>query len=172
MRGRWMVTGVLLALTPGGAAGQATGGDAVLQSFTKCRAVAAPEARLACFEGATAALERAVNAKEVTVLDKQDVRKARRSLFGFTLPRIGLFGGGDDKDEAFEPLDTTITGSRALANGRYELTLAEGGAVWATTDPMNWPPRVGSKVRIRKGALGNYFIAISGERTIRGMRLR
>ncbi len=164
----------MLVLAAGGAAGQSSGGDAVLQSFVKCRAVAAPEARLACFEGATTTLETAMAAKEVTVLDKQDVRKAKRSLFGFTLPRIGLFGGGRDEDrgEGFETLETTIAGSRALPNGRYELSLTEGDAVWATTDPMGFPPRSGAKVRIRKGALGNYFIAIAGERTIRGIRVR
>ena len=32
--------------------------------------------------------------------------------------------------------------------------------MWQTTDPLLFPPRAGTKVRIRKGALGNYFIAI------------
>lgn len=184
MRGPWMMTGFALVLptalpmnaaTAQSAGGnQSSGGNAVLQSFVQCRSIVAPEARLACFEQATSALEKAVGAKEVTLLDRQDVRKARRSLFGFTLPRIGLFGGGDgdDKEASAEPLETTIVGSRALANGRYELRLAEEDAVWATTDPMSFPPKAGSKVRIRRGALGNYFIAIDGERSIRGVRVR
>ena len=179
MRGPKMMAGVALVLATGlpasAATAQSAGGKAVLQSFVQCRSIAVPEARLACFEQATSALEKAVSAKEVTLLDRQDVRKARRSLFGFSLPRIGLFGGGDgddDKEGSTEPLETTIVGSRALPNGRYELRLAEEDAVWATTDPMSFPPKAGSKVRIRRGALGNYFIAIDGERSIRGMRVR
>lgn len=155
-----------------------SGGERVLQSFASCRAIAAPEARLDCFDKAATALETAVKAKDVTIVDRQEVRKARRSLFGFTLPRIALFGGGDDDKsdqkevEAFTELNTTVTSARGVANGRVEFRIAEGDALWVTTDPMPFVPAAGAKIRIRKGALGNYFISIAGERSVRGMRLR
>lgn len=150
--------------------------DRVLRSFAECRAIAAPEARLSCFDKAASALEAAVKAKDVTIVDRQDIRKARRSLFGFTLPKIDLFGGGgrgdDDKTADFTEINTTVASARPAANGRAEIRLAdEGNAVWQTTDPMPFPPRAGAKIRIRQGTLGNYFLMVDG-RSYRGLRLR
>jgi hypothetical protein len=152
--------------------------DRVLQSFERCRAIAAAQDRADCFDAAARGLETAIKSKDVTIVDRQEVRTARRSLFGFTLPRIGLFDGGDrdGKDEGardeIKEIESTIASARVVANGRVELRLADGDAVWATTDPMPFPPKPGDKVRIRKGALGNYFIAIAGQRSVRGMRVR
>ena len=160
---------------------QPASAERVLQSFSRCRAAATPAARLDCFEQATTALENEVKAKNVTILDRQDVTKARKSLFGFTVPRIAMFGNeekrGDGKDAAderaeFDELNTTIASVRPAENGRVELRLAESDAVWVTTDPVPFPPRPGAKIRIRKGALGNYFISVAGERSVRGMRVR
>jgi hypothetical protein len=152
--------------------------DRVLQSFERCRTIAAAQDRADCFDAAARGLETAIKSKDVTIVDRQEVRTARRSLFGFTLPRIGLFDGGDrdGKDEGardeIKEIESTIASARVVANGRVELRLADGDAVWATTDPMPFPPKPGDKVRIRKGALGNYFIAIAGQRSVRGMRVR
>lgn len=175
--GTWQVAAALALLFCGcEAAAQSASSDRVVQSFARCRALPAPDARLDCFDKAAGALEAAVKAKDVTIVDRQDVRKARRSLFGFTIPRLTLFGGGDgrdDKDEdEFSELNTTLTSVRPVANGRVELRLADGDAVWVTTDPMTFPPKAGAKIRIRRGAMGNYFLAIDGERSVRGMRLR
>ncbi|MET0376651.1 MAG: hypothetical protein ABW128_20655 [Rhizorhabdus sp.] len=174
----------MLALIVVGGAGamsaaqaQTGSSERVLRSFSDCRAIAAPDARLACFDKAAASLEAAVKAKDVTIVDRQDVRKARRSLFGFTLPKIDLFGGSgparpDEKEDAFTELNTTVASSRPVANGRVEIRLVgEGDPVWQTTDPMNFPPRAGEKIRIRQGTLGNYFLFVGG-RSYRGMRLR
>lgn len=157
---------------------QVTNGARLLEPFARCRGIPAAEARAACFDAAAKALEVAVATKDVTIVDRKDVREARRSLFGFTLPRVGLLGGRDDddksgrEDEDFKQIETTITSVRSVANGRIELRLAEGDAVWVTTDPVPFPPKPGRKVRIRKGAMSNYFINVEGERSVRGMRLR
>jgi hypothetical protein len=158
---------------PGGGAG-----DRVLKSFADCRAIAAPDARLACFDHAAGALENAVKAKDVTIVDRQDLRKARRSLFGFAIPKLALFAGrGDDnakdeKDGEFVEINTTVAGARSIANGRVELTLAEADlGTWQTTDPVNFPPRSGAKIRIRRGLLNNYFLLFDG-RSYRGGRVR
>jgi hypothetical protein len=181
MTGRGVVIAAALAgLATAGAAQQrdvAPGPAAgVLDGFRQCRAIAAAEARLACFEAATDRLERAVAVKEVTLVDKQEIRRARRSLFGFTLPRIALFGGGAGRDAPDEPefteLNTTVTSAHMVENGRVQFQIAEGEAVWRTTDPVAFPFKPGAKVRIRQGALGNYFIAVAGERTVRGNRVR
>jgi hypothetical protein len=166
-----------LVVWSSGAAAQDVSGEKVLQSFSRCRGLETPVAQLDCFQNATSALESAVKTKDVTILDRQDIRKARRSLFGFTLPRIGLFSRGDrdsepDDRQEFEELNTSIASLRQIANGRVEMRLAEDDAVWITTDPMPFPPKPGAKIRIRKGALGNYFLMAEGSRSVRGVRLR
>ncbi len=171
---RILATIALLCCSCEGFAQEVSGGG-VVQSLTRCRAIQAADARLACFDAATDAIETAVKAKDVTIVDRQDIRKARQSLFGFSVPHIPIFGGGDQDDgpkTEFTELNTTIASVRQMDNGRIELRLAEGEAVWMTTDPMPFPPKVGAKIRIRQGAMGNYFIAVSGERSVRGVRIR
>ncbi len=177
MAGGWKLM-IAVGLCCGAQAGAETGSsERVLRSLTACRALTAADAKLACFEQATATLEASVRSKEVTIVDRQDIRKAKRSLFGFTLPKIDLFGGtgkerDDDKADAFTELNTTVASARPVANGRVEIHLAdESAAVWQTTEPMNFPPRAGDKIRIRQGTLGNYFLFVGG-RSYRGTRLR
>jgi hypothetical protein len=169
--------GVTLALTLAGAAPAAepdAAGERVLQSFAQCRTIADQAQRLACFDKAAGALEQAVRAKDVRIVDRGDVNKVRRSLFGFTLPRLNLFGNDeeDGKEQIFTEINSTIAAVRPVANNRVEIRLAdETGAVWQTTDPMNFPPKPGAKIRIRRGTLGNFFMMIDGK-SVRGMRLR
>jgi hypothetical protein len=77
---------------------QTSAADNVIQSFQRCRSITTVEARLECFDKAASVLGNAVKNKEITIVDRQEVRQARRSLFGFTIPRLSLFGG-DDRDE-------------------------------------------------------------------------
>ena len=166
---------VMIMATPGIlAAGEPDrAGERVLQSFAQCRAVTDPAQRLACFDKAAGALEEAVKNKEVRILDQEDVRRTKRSLFGFTLPRVGLFGDGEEEEkEEFSEINTTVTSARQVGNGRVEIRLAsDPDAVWQTTEAMTFPPKPGAKIRIRKGAIGSYFITVDG-RSVRGMRVR
>ena len=190
MRMAWIRTSIAAVFLLQGVGVGAQGGDAAMAALARCRTITAADARLSCFDEAAARIDEAVKAKELTIVDKRDVQKARRSLFGFSLPRIPLFGiGGDRPPEGLArawiagdrgdakggddvaQLDTVLIGATPLANGRFELRLLDG-AVWQTTDPLAFPPRPNTKVRIRRGALGNFFIAFQGERIVRGIRLR
>ena len=174
-----IATSMLLLFGTCEARAEPAASERVLDSFARCRAIVAAPARADCFDAAARGLETSVKTKEITIVNRQEVRTARRSLFGFTLPRIGLFDGGDRDDsgreaapEEVKEIETTVASARVVANGRVELRLADGGALWATTDPMPFPPKPGAKVRIRRGTLGNYFIAVDGQRSVRGMRVR
>lgn len=174
--GIWVAAaaGLATAGTAGSAVAQDSAGTRVLETFAQCRAITAADQRLACFDKAAGALEQAVKAKEVRILDKEDVRRTRRSLFGFTLPRVGIFGerDGDGEKTEFNEINTTVASARQVANGRVELRLTdEPDAVWQTTESMTFPPKTGEKIRIRKGAIGSYFITVGG-RSYRGMRVR
>lgn len=172
-------TGWMALLALAAAAGPAvaeerdTAGERVIGTFAACRSEGDAAARLACFDKAAATLEAAITAREVRIVDKKDVRTARRSLFGFALPRINLFGGDDEEKEPdFVEINSTVAYARPAANNRAVIGLAdESKAVWQTTDPMPFPPKAGAKIRIRKGALGNYFLNVDGK-NVRGQRIR
>ena len=169
----WVFAGLLLVGAPSDALAQDLAADRVVRSFAECKAIPPPEKRLQCFEKAATALEASIKARDVRILDRSDIRKTRRSLFGLTLPPIRLFGAGDEaEEEVFTEIKSTVASTRAVANNRVEIRLAdEDGATWQTTDPMNFPPRPGAAIRIRKGTMGNYFITVEG-RTYRGARVR
>ncbi len=147
--------------------------DRVLGPARECRRLAGDQARLACMEREIAALDQAVAAGRIQILDRTELRAARKSLFGLTLPAIDLFSrrAGDKDDDAFIEINTHVRSARALSNGRGEIILAEpGDPTWQTTDTMNFPPRPGTAVRIRKGAMGGYFIKVDN-RSYRGVRI-
>jgi hypothetical protein len=154
------------------AAGQ-NSSERVLHDFGACRTTTDAAARLSCFEKTFDAFEQAVKSKEVTIVDKAEIRQAKRSLFGLTLPHVDMFSGGrSDPADDFTEINTTVASAREVERGHIEIQLAdESNAVWRTADPMAFPPRAGDKIRIRQGALGNYFLFMGG-RTYRGARLR
>lgn len=157
---------VALSLSvPSIAHAQTDGGD-VVSSMTRCRSIAEPAARLACFDQAAAAVETAREKKELVVLDKAEVKKTRRTLFGFSLPRIKFLEGEDDPEPQIE---TTVDWARSLGNGKWALKTKEG-ATWQTTEAMIDAPRTGDKLTIRRGTLGSYFIKIGSFKAVRAMR--
>ncbi|HEY0624320.1 hypothetical protein [Sphingomonas sp.] len=155
------------------AAAQEAGGGKVVDAVTACRDVADSAARLACFDAAVARLAAAQDKKEVVVLDRAEVQKTRRSLFGFTLPRIKLFGGGDDEDnpEDIKEINGSVAGVSAVSGDRWTVTL-DDDTRWITTESSRgFPPRAGETVRIRRAALGSYDASFNKRRTIKVRRI-
>lgn len=108
------------------------------------------------------------------MLDKTEVRAAKRSLFGFSLPSIKLFGDGDD-DEQLKTLSGTMSRSATLPGGllRFQLDRGEaGGGVWETTETTMMMPHDGDVVTIKAGALGSYVATAPGRRATRVRRVR
>jgi len=140
---------------------------ATYQSVLDCRTVADPQARLACYDKAVGAMAQAAEKKDLVIVDRATMRETRRGLFGITLPKIKLFGDGDE-DEVTE-IETKIAGiSRRDEN--YLFTL-EDGAVWAQTDGRWMPaPKPGMPIRIRRASLGSYFANVNGATAIRVKR--
>lgn len=143
-----------------------------VDAVAACRAVTDPAGRLACFDKAAADLVVARDKKDVVVLDREDVKKTRRSLFGFTLPRLPFLKGGDGKDEPEEEmkLETTIESTRSLGYGKWALRTPEG-ANWQTTEEGDFTPKSGDRILIRRGSLGGYFIKIGNKRAVRAIRV-
>ena len=146
------------------------------EALVRCRAITDAAARLACFDSAVAALQAAQERRDVVVVDRQQVREGRRRLFGLALPRIPIFGGGDDDEndqDAVRSLESTITAVTQAGYGQYQVTLADN-SVWLQTDnnTMAVPPRSGHRVVINRGALGSFMMRVNNQPGIRVRRVR
>jgi len=144
---------------------------AVLTAVTDCRTITDDKARLACFDGAAAALITATTAHDIVVFDREAVQATRRGLFGFTIPKLPFFNGGKNDDAPeFQTLDAVVQTARSVGYGMWRLTL-DDGAVWTTSEEIvRRQPRAGSKVHIVKAALGSYFITVDSGSTVRAKR--
>ena len=145
-----------------------------LGAIEACRAIQVDSARLACFDREAGALVSASRSGELSVVNRADMRTARRSLFGFALPKLPFFAGDKSGDEVPDTLESTIVSARAIANGHYRMQIAAGDAVWETTETrMNLSaPRAGEKIVISKAALGSYFLRINGQNGVKGRRVK
>jgi hypothetical protein len=144
-------------------------------ALTSCRTLADAAARLACYDRAVDALSAATASGDIVIVERTEVRKARKGLFGFTLPRIDFLSGkpGNAEDAADEKeLNTVITGARSIGNGKWRFTV-EGGALWETVE-VNLgfsDPLPGRKVLIEKGLLGAYFVTVEKGRRVQAKRI-
>jgi hypothetical protein len=141
----------------------------VFQAVLDCKTIADPAARLTCYDKAVGEMDAARAKKDLVVTDRATVRETKRGLFGLTLPKLKLFGGGSDDDDVTE-ITSKVTAIRMAPDGFPILTI-EDGARWKQTDGRNTFPKVGSTVRIRKAALGSYMANIDGQVAVRVMRL-
>ena len=143
----------------------------VVASITKCRSVADEQARLRCYDSAAAALDTATASGSLVVLDRDAVKKTRRSLFGFDIPNLPFFRGNDDVDSPKE-IQAKVTAARAAGFENWVLTL-DNGAVWQTTEPTPKlsMPRVGDDIKVKRSVTGTYMVQV-GSRNIRARRVR
>ena len=160
---------IALAAAAAAQAAPATSTPNEISAFAACRAIAEADRRLACYDSASQKLEQAIAAKELTVVSRSDVKRARRSLFGFGVPNIPFLGGGGD--EADKQITAKLASVRSLGYGKFQFRL-EDGAVWETTEPVGEgeSPSRGQNVTIKRGALGNYFILFHNMKSVRGRR--
>jgi hypothetical protein len=136
-----------------------------------CQSQTDPAARLACFDTAAGTIVSAADAGDLRVVDKEEIRRTRRGLFGFSLPDLGLFGGGSDEPD-MDMLETTITSVRYTGGDSFVFRTKEG----ATWQVSNVPSRLrearsGDAVVFKRAAMGSYFIRIGGQMGVKGKRI-
>ena len=141
-------------------------------AVTRCRTIPDDAARLACFDDAVAKLDTAIDRRDVVVVDREHIRQTKKTLFGLSMPELNLFGGGGKDLDEISAIDGVIGGARMDENNAWIVQL-EGGATWRQIDsrPLALAPRRGSKVVIRKAALGSYMMRIDGQPGIRVRRV-
>lgn len=145
----------------------------VPEQFNKvvaCSSVADPQQRLACFDREVAAMNEAQKKGDFVAMDRQQVRKTKRSLFGLALPDLGVFG--DDSDDG-SSIETTIRAVRQNPDGKYIFDLVEGGR-WIQLDSRNFivDPAPGQPIRIRRGAMASYLANVNKQIAIRVRRIQ
>ena len=142
---------------------------AQLQRLLACRGVTDGVQRLACFDRETAATEVAIQRSDLVAMDRAKIRETRRSLFGFSMPSLGIFGLGD-KDE-IKQIDGVVAGVAHGMDG-FRVSLQDGTR-WAQTDgkAIALEPRVGHKVLVKRGALGSYLMSIAGQPGVKVQRV-
>jgi hypothetical protein len=143
------------------------------QDLVACRLIAEAATRLACFDRNAAALEAATQSHDVVITDRETVRQARRGLFGFAAPvaRLIGFGGNDDKDEVKE-VQTKVARVSRSRDGDLKMSF-EDGSTWEQIDTRDFVlvPKPGQSVRITRGAVGSYFVAVQNQHGIKMRRV-
>jgi hypothetical protein len=143
----------------------------VLSRVVQCRAIASAEERLACFDREVATMDAAQSSGELVAMDRQQIRRTRNSLFGMTVPNLGIFGDDNDDEEASR-LESTIRSVTTNAQGKWIITIADG-ARWLQIDTREFsvPPRAGQAIRIRRASLGSYFVNVNNQTAVRMRRI-
>jgi hypothetical protein len=145
---------------------------AAFKKLSDCRGIQDDAARLACYDEAAAGIESAERSGDLVVMDRGQVRDAKRSLFGFDTSALNIFDRGDNEHRV-EVNNVSLTVDRAYrGEGGHWVMVMTDGQVWRQVDsngPYN-PPHRGSTAEIRKAALGSYFLNVDGQTAIRARR--
>lgn len=162
----------LPALAQDEGVGSAESPKIVSQMFD-CRTIEEDDRRLDCYDREVERVYQAQLSRELIVADRSQLEEAKRGLFGLNLPKIRLFGNGDDDDEAqVDEIQATLAEATKLRNGRYIFTL-EDGARWLETESASGSRRFkkGDEIVIERAALGSFKAKVNGKRAVRVRRL-
>lgn len=175
MRRNLLMAAIGCALVPAGAPAQPANIDrpAALKRLTDCRAIADQMRRLACYDREVAAVDAGEARKDLVILDRQQLSKARKTLFGLTLPNLAIFGNDNPETEGVSHIESKIKAVSQTPYGKWIFDLPDG-ARWAQIDSKELPihPKGGHDIKIRKAALGSYLANVNGQVAIRVQRLR
>jgi hypothetical protein len=167
----------MLVGLPSAAAGQvpnvSTERPVLLKNLADCRAITEAGARLACFDSTSAAIDQAERAKDLVMVDREQLRKTRRTLFGLTLPNLSVFGDDSPNEPGMELIETTIAKVNQNGLGKWVFVLPDG-ATWQQSDSRELPidPATGQSIKIRRAAMGSYLANVKNQVAIRVPRLR
>ena len=142
------------------------------EALVRCRSVTGDAERLRCFDAAAAALEQAAASRDLVVVDRKQIREAKRGLFGLDIPDFNPFGGGgDDGVEEIKSIESTIRSATRDETGHWIVTL-EDNSIWVQTDnyPFAVDPKRGHKVKIVKASMGSYMMRVNGQPGVRAKR--
>ena len=141
-----------------------------LQSLRDCMTIQSDSERLTCFDQAVKTVISLEDRGEISIVDKEAIAETRRGLFGFSLPKTGVFGASDT--EVQQVLNSRIVGLRKLRSDHWEIEISEGSVWQATNTPRRFKPKVGSKVELEQAALSSYWLRVDGQLGVKASRIR
>jgi hypothetical protein len=169
---RLAILTILTALTATGAAAQDRSPPDAMAALRACRGLPGDAARLACFDQAAGALDAAEASGEVLVVGRTEIQDTRQRLFGLDVPNVRLLErfGAQGRMDAVE---TSLTRGYQTSGGEWVFELADG-SIWRQIDTERFAGRAspGAQVRVRRAAMGSYFINVDGARALRARRDR
>ena len=138
--------------------------QAVTKDLRACRAIAAAEARLACFDRAASVIDEAVASNRIRIVDPEKQKKQQSA-------RFGLVQSQTDESRRLNHLEGRLASSMTRADGRLVLVLADGSS-WRQVDdyPLRHTPHAGDPVVIDLTSLGSYRLRVGREAPIRVRR--
>ena len=166
----YLLLGLLAGLAAAAAAATDTPESPLVSALVACKAETDDARRLACYDRTAGALADATAKGQIAVVDREDVRKTRRALFGFVMPKLPFFSGDDSAKDNTDVIESTVVSVRAEKYGFFTVII-EGGAIWRTSEVVRRDPKPGSTVRIKRGAVGGYFIGFDGGIAVRAARV-
>lgn len=142
----------------------------VLDRLMQCRSLPDGDARLTCYDAAADALASAERGGEVVVIERGQIRAARRQLFGFNSPALSGLLEPDGEFERIDGIESTLVRA-SQSDGRWTFALADGSE-WRQIDSgrIRFDNRAGEAVRVRRAALGSFQLVVSGSRAVRVRR--
>ncbi len=145
----------------------------LIDAISQCRAIGDAGQRLACFDKASGDLLQATEKGDISVVDRGQLREARRSLFGFNMPRLPFFSGDRSADDVSDTISSKVTSVRSAGYNRYHVRIEQGGALWETLEAYTSfnPPSPGETVEIKRGPLGSYMLRFGRQRGVKGKRI-
>jgi len=166
-----VVVGVVaLGASSAGAQPKGEARSAMLQKLVDCRKLTDEQARLACYDQATVALDQAEAKGDIVVVDREQARKVRRQAFGFSMPSLTLFERGETQED-LQNVTGVVAEARVNNAGKWVIKL-EDGAVWVQVDAndLHRNPKPGMPVKIRQASLGSFLVSVDNMGGFRAKR--
>ena len=101
----------------------------LVDNLATCTAIVDDAARLACFDREVGAFVGEAKDGSVKVVEKEDIDKARKKLFGYSVPDAGIFkADSKEEEEANKRLTSTITKVRQVSSKEWHIWIEEGAS--------------------------------------------
>lgn len=141
-----------------------------IDRLINCRSIADPQQRLACYDREAGAVAESLARKDLVVVDRDQVKKTKRTLFGLSIPNLGLFD--DDKETEVSQVEGEVARVARNGDGGFVFFLKDG-ARWSQIDsrPIALEPEPGDKVIIKRAALGSYMLSVNRQPSVRVQRI-
>jgi hypothetical protein len=138
---------------------------AVVQAVVDCRKIEDAAQRLACYDAAVEAMNKAEATGDLVTLDRRQRQAVRKQAFGFTLPTLSMFDTGEKQ---VDQIDETLATAHQIAQGKWVFQMQDG-AIWRQIDDewLSRPPHPGSVVKISRAMLGSYMLSVDGQPGLR-----